>query len=238
MSTYPTYLLKVAQIDLPLIGFYDAPDPAPFKPVVQPKPGKWACVFMFYKSWLAGKTLQCQRDNYGCGGMGTYLFDTVTRSREEYIRFLREDEGLKATDDLMAEWIDDSTHYQPEHPYLFFGPMKEDQYAYLKSITFLVNPDQLSLLVTGAHYQQGRFDPTTILVPFASGCGLLGPFFDDMNKPQAIIGSTDIAMRKYFPHDIMAFTVTKPMYEQLCSLDEKSFLSKPFWQKVVKARNK
>jgi hypothetical protein len=34
------------------------------------------------------------------------------------------------------------------------------------------------------------------------------------------------------------FTVTKPMFERLASLDERSFLSKPFWKRLMKARGK
>jgi len=34
----------------------------------------------------------------------------------------------------------------------------------------------------------------------------------------------------------MAFTVTKPLFEKLCRLDEKSFLHKPFWQNLRKKR--
>lgn len=54
--------------------------------------------------------------------------------------------------------------------------------------------------------------------------------------PQAIIGATDIAMRQHLPPDILAFTVTKPMFEQLCALDTRSFLHKPFWRNLRKAR--
>jgi hypothetical protein len=45
-------------------------------------------------------------------------------------------------------------------------------------------------------------------------------------------------MRKFLPPDIMAFTVTKPLYQRLCSLDEKSFLDKSFWKDLMKARKK
>lgn len=60
--------------------------------------------------------------------------------------------------------------------------------------------------------------------------------FDDLNIPQAMIGSTDVAMRRYLSADLMLFTVTKAKFEQLCSLDEKSFLYKSFWQGLRKAR--
>lgn len=60
--------------------------------------------------------------------------------------------------------------------------------------------------------------------------------FDDLTIPQAIIGATDIAMRKHLPPDVVAFSVTKHMFEQLCKLDESSFLYKPFWNNLRKAR--
>jgi hypothetical protein len=60
--------------------------------------------------------------------------------------------------------------------------------------------------------------------------------FKDLDEPQAIIGATDMAMRKYLPPDILAFTVTRPMFEQLCSLDSKSYLEKRFLSDLKKAR--
>ena len=59
---------------------------------------------MYYKRWLKGETLQITADNFGCGGAGTYLFDVVSRTREEYVSFLHGTEGLKATPELMGEW--------------------------------------------------------------------------------------------------------------------------------------
>jgi hypothetical protein len=53
---------------------------------------------------------------------------------------------------------------------------------------------------------------------------------------QASIGATDIAMRQHIPPDMLAFTVTKSMFKQLCELGEKSFLGKPFLQRLKKAR--
>ena len=60
--------------------------------------------------------------------------------------------------------------------------------------------------------------------------------FEDLSVPQALIGTTDIAMRKHLPPNILAFTVTVPMFEQLCALDENSFLYKPFWRNLRRAR--
>jgi hypothetical protein len=60
--------------------------------------------------------------------------------------------------------------------------------------------------------------------------------FNDLDIPQASIGTTDIAMREYIPPDILGFTVTKSMFRHLCALDERSFLYKPFLRKLRKAR--
>ncbi|MBW1847560.1 MAG: DUF169 domain-containing protein [Deltaproteobacteria bacterium] len=228
-------LLDKIEITHPIIGFYDAPDPLTFEPILKPKEGKWACVFMFYKKWLDGHTLMIEKGNFGCGGAGYWICNVETRTREDFVKFLVDDEGLKSNHDVMNHWLDFQKPYKPEHPYLFFGPLKDDQYTYLKSVTFYVNPDQLSLLILGANYDSGPDDPPAVIAPFGPGCGQMVQF-DDLNIPQAIIGSTDIAMRQYLPPEIMAFTVTKPLFEKLCRLDEKSFLYKPFWQNLKKRR--
>jgi len=137
---------------------------------------------------------------------------------------------------LIGQWIDQAPTYKPRHPNILVGPLKDDQLEYLKTVTFFINPDQLSLFVVGAHYNQGSSSPPLVTAPFAAGCGLLAPLFDDLESSKAIIGATDIAMRKFLPSNIIAFSVTKPMYKQLCALDEDSFLEKPFWQDLKKAR--
>lgn len=236
MQPDPSRFLEKAGIDLPLIGFYDAPGTEAFEPLVGPEHGKHNCVFAFYEEWLGGATLHITRDNYGCGGAGLSYCGVESRSREEFIEFLVGGEGLKSSHDLMSRWIDQRKNYKQEHEHILIGPLKEDQYEYLKSVTFLVNPDQLSLMIIGAQYNSAPGDPPPAIAPFGSGCMLLVSLFDDLQFPQAVVGSTDIAMRQYLPPDILAFTVTKPLFEQLCRLDERSFLYKPFWKNLRKAR--
>jgi len=88
----------------------------------------------------------------------------------------------------------------------------------------------------GAQYNSAPGAPTPVTAPFGSGCSQIVALFGDLNIPQAAIGATDIAMRRYIDPDLLAFTVTRPMFEQLCGLDEKSFLYKPFWKNLMKAR--
>lgn len=226
------------QIDLtiPLVGLYDSPDTSGFEPLIHPEPGKHMCIYCFYENFRKGETLVITRENFGCGGAGSCLCDVQTRSREDYVHFLYEGEGLKASNTIMEQWFDKRKAYKMEHPYLLIGPLKPDKYQYLKTITFFVNPDQLSMLIIGANYRSIPGDAPAVISPFGSGCMELLPLFEDLDRPQAIIGATDIAMRQYLPTQILAFTVTKPMFEQLCSLDEKSFLFKPFLRNLKKAR--
>ncbi len=236
MMPDPGTLIAKLELEIPLIGLYDAPDTDGFKPLVAPKPGKHVCLFCFYKEMLKGKTVLITRDNFGCGGAGSCMCGVQTRTREDFVEFLYGEEGLKCSREVMGKWLDGRKSYSMEHGNILIGPLREDRYQYLKTLTFFVNPDQLSVLVIGANYCSVPGDPPAVIAPFGSGCMELLSLFEDLQRPQAIIGSTDVAMRQYLPPHILAFTVTKPMFEQLCALDERSFLFKPFLKNLRKAR--
>jgi len=236
MQPDPENLIKAMGLETPPIGFYDAPAPSAFAPLVTPVPGEWACVFSFYPNWLKGGTLHVTRHNYGCGGAGHWLCGVQTRSREDFVRFLVDEEGLKCSHELMESWIDATSPYRQQHEHILIGPLRETQYEHLRTVTFYVNPDQLGLLMLGANYASAPDDPPAVIAPFGSGCSQLAGLFRDLGIPQALVGATDIAMRQHLPPDILAFTVTGPMFQRLCELDEKSFLYKPFWQSLRRAR--
>ncbi|MFZ2055246.1 MAG: DUF169 domain-containing protein [Candidatus Aminicenantales bacterium] len=229
----PERLKKRLDISAPLIGFYDAPDPAVFEPVVCPQDRQ--CVYEFYPCWLRGETLHLTEDRYGCGGAGHWMWGVQLRSREEFLEFLVDGEGLKASHALMGKWIDAAKPYRAEHPHLFLGPLKDGAWAHAKTVTFLVNPDQLSALAIGAQYYSAPEDPAPVIAPFGSGCSQIVPF-NDLSVPQASIGATDIAMRQHLPPDMLSFTVTRLMFKQLCELDERSFLYKPFLERLKQSR--
>jgi hypothetical protein len=229
----PRRLVQRLKLDLPLIGLYDAPDPEPFAPLEAPRAGE--CLFSFYGLWLSGRTLHLTKDHYGCGGCGRWMFDISTRSREDFIKFLVDGEGLKASRELMEEWIDASRPYQRSHPHILIGPLNPGQWRWCRSVIFFVDPDRLSALVYGTQYSAAPADPAPLIAPFGSGCMQLIPF-RDLSIPQAALGATDIAMRRYLPPDILTVSVTRSMFRRLCSLDENSFLYKPFLQALQKAR--
>jgi hypothetical protein len=232
----PTRLIAKIGLNVPLIGLYDAPDPKPFEPLIRPPYGQRSCIFAYYKNWIKGETLLLTKEQFGCGGAGYWLCDVTNRSREDFISFLVDEEGLKASYELMNQWLDKQKPFFQSHPNILIGPLQDDQYTFLKSVSFFVNPDLMGVLMLGAQYNHSPTDPPPVIAPFGSGCSQLVSSFDDLTVPQAVIGATDIAMRQHLPADSLTFTVTKPMYEQLCKLDERSFLHKPFWERLRSAR--
>jgi hypothetical protein len=138
----------------------------------------------------------------------------------------------------MKRWLDNQKPYKIEHGYVVIGPLRDEHDHYLRTITFFVNPDQLSLLLLGTEYHNASVHVHPAFTGFGSGCGQLAALFGNLDPdiPRAMIGATDIAMREHLPPDILALTVNKPMYKQLCELDENSFLYKPFWQRLRRAR--
>lgn len=234
MQPDPSAIVEALSIAEPLVGLYDAPDPAPFAPLIEPADEE-ECVFVSYPHWREGATLHITKAKHGCGA--GHLLGLEGWSREEAIDFLYGEEGLRASRELMDEWLDAAPGYAPRHEHVFIGPLKPDQYDHLRSVTFYVNADQLAVLVTGASYFSRPGDPP-VTAPFSSGCGQLAAAIGDLDVPRAVIGATDQAMRRHLPPGILAFTVTKPMFELLCRWadDPASSLHNGFLRECLAAR--
>lgn len=234
MQPDPSKILERLSISAPPIGFYDAPDPGPFEPLVVPKPRQ--CVFASFRPWSKGKTLHLTREKHGCGA--PYLLAVDARPRTEMVEFLCDEEGLRASHELMDLWLDSAKHYEPVHDHVLIGPLRPDQYQYLRTVTFYVNADQLSVLSVGASYYSRPDDLPPVLTRFGSGCMQLLTLFDDLEAPQAVVGALDHAMRIYLEPWMLAFTVTRPMFELLChwAEDPKSSLHAKFLDTLMRAR--
>jgi len=234
MNPDPQELLEIAGIETPLIGFYDVPDIKPFEPFSTPE----RCFFSSYSDWQMGFSTSITVGESSCRGGGYWMGGVEFTTREDFAHRLNQREGFKSSDRLMCDWLEHLKPYQIKNGHVVIGPLNEDHYEYLKTITFYVNPDQLSLLMHGAEYNNASIENNPIIAAFGSGCGQMAALLGDLDTdvPKAVIGATDMAMREHLPPDILAFTVNKPMYEQLCKLDESSFLHKHFWKRLKKMR--
>lgn len=230
------YLIDRLGIDLPLVGVYDAPHDASFGHVIEPVLHRKTCMFAYYSAWMRGQILKLTSTNFGCNGCGYWWFGKESRDREDFVDFLVGDEGLKCSNELMEDWLNVTTPYKSKYKCIYIGVLKNSMAKYLKSVTFFVNPDQLSALVIGANYFSSGVGEHPVQVLFGSGCMQFLTLIPDDDKPRALIGSTDLVMRKYLPKNIMAFTVNAAMFDRLCDLDENSFLDKPCLKDLVDFR--
>ena len=233
MQPDPSNLIYRLDIKPPLIGFYDSPDTEPFEPLVEPNES--SCVFHHVNAWYEGKTLHLTKEKHGCHGAGRAVCGMDSFDTDQLVDFLVDEEGMKSSKKLMKEWVKSRPPYKPRNEHILIGPIRPEQWEYAKSISFIVNPDQLSALATGAQYDASVDDPMPVITPFASGCGLLTAF-DSLDIPQALIGATDNAMRANLKPDQLLFTVTRSMFRRLCELNESSFLYRSFWTDLRKAR--
>ena len=124
MVPNPDRLLKIARIEIPLIGFYDVPDSAPFEPLIKAK----GCYFSCYENWMAGESTLLSKDILSCRGSGYWVCGVEFTSKENFAKTLNEREGFKSTDKLMTQWLENQKPYQMEHPYVVIGPLKDQPY--------------------------------------------------------------------------------------------------------------
>ena len=77
-----------------------------------------------------------------------------------------------------------------------------------------------------------------MLAPVSAGCGPLAHVFSEPDVPQAVIGATDQGMRKHLDPGLLAFMVTKPMFELLCRWADVpgSSLHNNFLKELIAAR--
>ena len=205
----PAVLVERLGLTHPIIGLYEVFDPAPFKPLDRPAPGR--CVFAFYDDWRAGRTLHLDAGSYGCAGAGHALLGVHGLRADDLARYLVDEEGVMDTHQAMAEALAAERPRRPACPHVVIGPLRVGQQQYLRTVTFFATPNQLSGLVMAAHYHHPVPDVPPVIVPSSSGCRKLIPF-ESTNQPQAAIGATDIGIRRFLPADVLAFTVTPPMY--------------------------
>lgn len=124
--------------------------------------------------------------------------------------------------------------------YVLFKPLRDVELARddVRSITFLVNPDQLSALVVLANYEGEHNE--NVIIPFAAGCQAIGICTwreNERESPRAVVGLTDLSARKHLRRqlgkDRMSFSVTPQRFQQMEQNVEGSFLERPTWKSLL-----
>ena len=109
----------------------------------------------------------------------------------------------------------------------------------VKSVTFFVEPDALSALVVLANYTHPEIE--NVGMPWAAGCQVMGIYaYRELERehPRGLVGMTDISARKNtratFGNNVMSFTAPWPLFLDMESHVDGSFLQRETWHAIHK----
>jgi hypothetical protein len=238
-------LMGVLRLDTPIVALYDCPPDPTFGPIVEAQ-GR-ACCFAYYTRWAAGTTVVVRRGDSdfatpkdGCPGMQR-AFGFAESYPPWMASFLTDGangapmgEGLKASPELAQQFLDRSRAPQPRGDTLLMGPLRPERWDDVRTVTFFADPDRLSALMTLAAYWSGREDEVATM--FSSGCGLMWRELANQDRDRAILGCTDIAMRRHLPPEILSLSVSPARFARMVDYPETTFLDREWWNELLHAR--
>ena len=161
-------------------------------------------------------------------------------AREEFVDHFLHGERYKKSPDIVEKFVQDApitdvpTQYVALKPLSQVDPAKEEPV----SVTFLVNPDQLSALTIFANYDKPGLE--NVAIPYLAACQVLGimSYREAASEhPRCLVGLTDISARKYLKgqnaSDKMTFTIP---YKRLLEMEQcvaGSFLEGNTWADLL-----
>ena len=161
---------------------------------------------------------------------------------EAYDNFVSGERYLK-TPQRVHQFIESLPMTDIPAEYVIFKPLADvdpDQET-PRVIVFFTDPDQLSAMSVLANYD--RPDNHNVIIPYAAGCQTLGiyPYQEaQAERPKAVVGLTDLSarvyIRKQLADNLMTFTVPLAMFNEMENNVAGSFLERPTWQGLLKAK--
>jgi hypothetical protein len=99
-------------------------------------------------------------------------------------------------------------------------------------VCIFANPDQISVLVTMAGFNNGLAQ--NVLAPFGAACHSILFAYQEIGKeyPKAILGFFDIAQRYQVPKDILSITFPYQLYQEIEKTIDESCLTTHAWKRI------
>lgn len=200
------------------------------------------CSLTALKAAANGETIYISADTPSCPGMKSGMGFTDRPNMPggiEYFLSCGRGEGfpkgerLKKTPEVAKSYYEGLPTGVMNKKYIVFRPLEESNKDEAALVTFIVNPDQLSALVTLHAYESNILD--TAYMPMSSGCSTIVrlPLAEmRQENPRAIIGLADIWARPLLGADKLAFTVSIMDYERMESYASDCFFQVETWKGV------
>jgi len=213
------------------------------------KEGSWGCVGSMLQAATKGRTVVFDRKTSGCPGGGTGLgfgncyvgfpIDRLlsTGGKAELgngqTYDMGEGERFFESPEVVDRWAKALPFREVPTEYIVCKPLDQvaDEEA-VSLVLMLVNPDQLSALVTLAVFRRGVVEAT--VAPWGAACQsiLFAHAEAESDTPRGVIGFFDISQRGKIPRELLSFTVPYRMFLEMESSVDDSFLGTSAWDKL------
>lgn len=231
------------------------------KGATQFQENKFGCVAAMLNAATKGRTVVFDRKTFGCPGGGVGLGfgnryigfpggieNFLSTGNSEFCQtaigqkivqqmpLLEHGERYLKNPKVTEEIVNSLPMTDVPTEYVVFKPLEnvaEDEVP--RVVIFLANPDQLTALVVLASYERDRYE--NVIAPFGSACqhiGIITYHEGELEKPRAVIGLTDITIRKMFDKDILSFSIPYKMYLEMEDNVAESFLKEHGWENILK----
>ena len=186
--------------------------------------GVWGCVMATLIAVSKGRTAVYDRTTFGCAGGGTALgfgnqyeqcgleIDLLlsTGSGEQVRATSRMGEGERffKSPEQVHSWLQTVPFREVPAEFVVLKPLEQlGDEERAEVVTFFVNADQLSALVTMTDYDRGTGD--SVIAGFAAACQpILWALKEaESDHPRGVIGFFDISQRHRVDREILTFTV-------------------------------